>query len=376
MRVPRLRQKIFFLGAAANVAMIGSSVLGVSQGDDAAEQQEEANQQAAKEQHRHNLAMEEAAQNNPGAVQSNYSFFSNASGFAKDLWKNQKSNITAAAGMGLGLAATNYLGNRVLTSVKDHENGDDSDTKNFLAKAAVGVGTIGGGIMAAKKGLLGKKAADFMNTGQGASFLKGINPIVRDETTKKISWGGTAMKNLPNAAFIALPTAMYMMGKKSQNDMVDNTQHENQSQQTEYSVLTGITQQRNFGIGSGNIIGRALDSTWGWMKRVKADPKGTLSSAAGHVGSFAGFYGHGGTKATQEQVSNLAELGKQSGNAYTQKAAEWMKKNPNATNVLYGVGALGVGTGITSAADFAIDTPMKAIDKHTYESTAEDNDLL
>lgn len=363
MKVPRLRQKIFFWGALANGAMAAGSIIGIKQGSDSQEEQEEANRQAAKasqqaaeEQRRHNLAMEEAARNNPGAIQTSYSALSNATGFAKDLWKTQKNNIVSAAGAGLGLAATGYLGNRLLTSIKDNDSGDNSDTKRFLAKTAVGVGTIGGSIMAAKTGMLGKAAQSFMTTGKGGSFLRGMNPIVRDEVTHKISLGKTLGKNAVNAAFIAMPTGMYMLSKKSKKDMIDNTHPEDQ--QKEYSILSGVT-------------GRLSN----WYGRLKTNPGEALSSAASHVGSTFGFYGQGGTKNVQEQVSELAKSGQASGNSWTKKTADWLARHKNTANLIYGAGALGVGTGIFKATESAVDIPMKKIDKHTYESTEEDDQI-
>ena len=153
----KFRQKEFWIGPAL---MAATSILGLKQGADAQKEQEEANEEAAREQRRHNRAMEKAAMTNPEALQKDFaapgSILKTAGGFAKDLIGTQKGNMKSALGTATTLAGTAYLGNRLATSVKDHKENNDQGNKNLLKKAAIGARVIGGSILAAKKGGLGK----------------------------------------------------------------------------------------------------------------------------------------------------------------------------------------------------------------------------
>ena len=62
----KFRQKEFWIGPALIAA---TSILGLKQGADAQKEQEEANEEAAREQRRHNRAMEKAAMTNPEATE-------------------------------------------------------------------------------------------------------------------------------------------------------------------------------------------------------------------------------------------------------------------------------------------------------------------
>ena len=87
----KFRQKEFWIGPAL---MAATSILGLKQGADAQKEQEEANEEAAREQRRHNRAMEKAAMTNPEALQKDFaapgSILKTAGGFAKDLIGTQK----------------------------------------------------------------------------------------------------------------------------------------------------------------------------------------------------------------------------------------------------------------------------------------------
>lgn len=361
------KQKNFIapiIAGIANAAMIGGTVLGVKQGADANAAQEEANEKMLKEQKKHNRAMEEAAKQNPGlaaAVERSFaavpsSVMSKAGGFAKDLFGTQKENIKRTIGMGASFAALGYAGNRIASSIKDHKENNDEGNKKFLKKALGTTAAVGGSILAARKGWIpgkfGKQAQTFMTTGKGGSVLKSagkaLNPIVRNDKTGQISKMGTLGKVGMNGVFLAMPTISYMAQKKSQNDMVDNTQKE-------FSVMS-------------------------WVKNtasaVKNNPGRSITSGLSKTGSFFGFYGKGGTTAVQNTVGKLAEAGRASGNKWTQKTAEYLTKHKNVANLLAAGGALAVGGAAMKAGGALVDKPMKAIDRDAYKIGEPENDKI
>lgn len=375
----KFRQKSYaiqLLPLLANSAMIGGTLLGLKQSSDANAAQEEANEKMLREQKKHNRAMEEAARENANAaIEAEKSFAAlptsvlrggierlrdagrtlantKAGGFAKDLLGTQKDNIKKAVGTGASFAALGYGGNRLAASIKDHKENNDEGNKSFLKKAALGTAAIGGGILAARKGLIGGKTVqNFMTTGKGGSALKSlgkaVNPIVRDEAGK-ISKGGTIGKVGMNAVFLGMPTVSYLAQKKSQNDMIDNTQKE-------FSIMAGI--RAGF---------RALHN----------NPGRTITGGINKAASFMGFYGKGGTTAVQNTVGKLAEAGKASGNTWTQKTAEFLGKHKKTANVLAAGGTLAVGGAAMKAGSSLVDKPMKTIDKDAYKMEESENDKI
>lgn len=366
----KFRQKEFWIGPAL---MAGSTILGLKQGSDANAAQEEANEKMLREQKKHDRAMEEAART-VGAIEAEKSFAAlpmsvmgsmarirsagrvlantKAGGFAKDLLGTQKENIKTAVGTGASFAALGYGGNRLAASVKDHKENNDEGNKSFLKKAALGTAAIGGGILAARKGLMGQQAQTFMTTGKGGSALKSlgkaVNPIVKDKETGQISKGGTIGKIGMNAMFLGAPTVSYLAQKKSQNDMIDNTQKE-------FSIMDGI----KAGFGA-----------------LRNNPGRTITGGINKAASFMGFYGKGGTTAVQNTVGKLAEAGKASGNTWTQKTAEFLGKHKKTANVLAAGGTLAAGGAAMKAGSSLVDKPMKAIDKDAYKIEESENDKI
>lgn len=363
------RQKDFFWQGAL---IAGGTLLGLKQGADGNAAQEEANEKMLREQKKHNKVMEEVARKNANAaIEAEKSFAAlptsvlsrgmarvknvgraigntTAGGFAKDLLGTQKENIKTAIGSGVGFAALGYAGNRLAASVKDHKENNDEGNKSFLKKAALGTAAVGGSLLAARKGLMGKTAQTFMTTGKGGSALKSlgkaVNSSIRDEETGKINKMAVGM----NAFFLGAPTVSYLTQKKSQNDMVDNTQKE-------FSIMAGIKS----GFGS-------LRNNFGQK----------MTSGLSHVGSIFGFYGKGGTKAVQNTVGKLAEAGKASGNPWTQKTAEFLGKHKKTANVLAAGGSLAAGGAAMGIGSSLVDKPMKTIDKDAYKMGESENDKI
>lgn len=353
--------------------MIGSSILGVKQGADANSQSEEAAEAAAREQKRHNKAMEEAAKQNAASAinaeegqkvfAATQSVMKNIVGLGKDLYKTQKGNIATAGKMAVGFGAIGYAGNRLAESVRDHKENNDEGNKNFLKKAAIATGTIGGSILAARKGLLGPSAQKFMTTGKGGSVLRGVgkalNPIARDERTNKISVKGTLAKSGMNAAFIGMPTVSYLAQRRSSNDMMNNTLPE-QEELRQYSWFkSGATMAKNT------------------FQHVKNNPSRAITGGVNKVGSIFGFYGKGGTAAVQRTGESLkrgeSEWGRKLGDWITKKDQNGNLVNAGKANLLATGGTLAVGTGIMSGGNALINKPMRVIDRDAYKMEDEQN---
>ena len=360
------------LGTVANTAMIGGTVYGIKQSSDANEAQEEANKKMEEEMKRHNRAMEAVAKKNAEAAinaeESQKSFaaspsvMKNLTGFAKDIWTSQKGNVKKAVGMGAGFAGLGYAGNRIATSIKDHKENNDEGNKKFLKKAAIIGGTIGGGLLAARTGLMGPGVKEFMKTGKGGDILRKakdtLNPIVRDEKTNAIKKGATAGRIAMNAGFMATPTISYLAQRKSQNDMVNNTVPEIEEEQRSYA-FTNIK----------SIMG-SIKNGWNTFRK---HPGLSISGAASKAGSFAGFYGEGGREAVQRGVNNLANIGAKSGNSYTKKTAEWLKNHEKTANYLAGAGSLAGGGASMKIGSSLVDKTMKAIDRDAYKMEEAEN---
>ena len=363
----KFRQKEFRIDTAL---MAAASILGLKQGADAQKEQEEANEAAAREQRRHNRAMEKAAMTNPEELQKDFaapgSILKTAGGFAKDLIGTQKGNMKSALGTATTLAGTAYLGNRLATSVKDHKENNDQGNKNFLKKAAIGAGVIGGSILAAKKGGLGKPIQNFMTTGKGGQTLstigKAVNPIVKNEAGK-VSVGGTLGKNAINAGFIAVPTISYLAKKKSENDMAENTQKE--FADVPMSVMRGLVKGR-----------QAMRAVKNGINTFKSHPGLSITGGLNNASKWVGFYGKGGTKAVQNTVSKLAEAGQKSGNTWTQGTAKFLGEHKKTANLLATGGTLAAGTGMMKLGTAAVEKPARLLDNDAYKMEDQENDKI
>lgn len=377
----KFKQKLYFfpalvkgLGGLTSGIFAGTSLWGIKQAHDANEQQEEANEIAAREQKRHNKAMEEAARENPAAIQKDFGIAQSviqnigkagkaikatkAGGFANDLIGTQKGNIKNALGWSASLAGTAYLGNRLATSIKNHDEGNDKANKNFLKKAALTAGVVGGSLLAAKKVGFGKPVQNFMTKG------KAMNPIARNKAGK-ISVGGTLKKNAFNGVFVAMPTVSYLAQKKSQDDMVDNTQKEYSA--VPMSVMKGLANK-------GRQVGKTIKQGF---QVFKTHPGQSISGGLNKAGQFMGMYGkESGTKGVQNTVSKLAKAGQKSGNEWTQKTAKYLGEHKTTANLLATGGALAVGGGLMKAGTAVVEKPTRLLDKEAYKMEDQENDKI
>lgn len=437
----KYRQKKFAIPAAviagANIAGTAVGLAGMKQSADQAKEAEEQAEEQKAALDRQTKALNKiakAAKNNPEVARqvmeqkqmSITRLFAipagmakNVAGFAKDIWKTQKGNVGSAAKAGLGFGAMTWAGNRLTTSIKDHDEGHDEQNRSFLKKAALGTAAVGGGILAARKGAFGKGAQTFMKTGGGAKALNavktGVNPIVRDQKTGAIQGKQTALKVGMNGLFIGMPVLGYMGQRKQQQDQAAQTQKaysDNDGKKSHRGLLTGLgataatigtialARRGNLGAGAQKFIGNTTAHTGGILKSMGAGKAGRalakdgsmtwakgveragalngktvgqmaagkyrsaaapnkISSGISKAGSFMGFYGKGGTQAVQNTAGTLAK----SDNAISQKVGGYLQRHKTIANVGAGVGSLAVGGTIMSAGN----KPFELADKHAYD---------
>lgn len=140
----RFKEKIYFLPAAANVAMIGSSVMGLKQGADSQKQQEEANEEQTRLMKKQNEALVNLAKQNPqqavqvqGIKQNQFSIMSsNAGKFIKDMGNMMKTDqaggvLGKATGFGLVSGVGTYIGNKVIQGAEAARNKPDSQQRGY-----------------------------------------------------------------------------------------------------------------------------------------------------------------------------------------------------------------------------------------------------
>lgn len=349
----------------------------------------------------------------------------NLGGFAKDMWKTQKGNVMRAGKVGLGFGAMTYAGNRITTSLKDHDEGNDKKNLGFLGKAALAGATVGGTYLAAKKGMLGKTPIKALGGKTGSQAIQGgiekvgkaINPIQRKDG--KIDKLATGL----NTGFVAMPVVGYLGQRQQIKD---------QAKQTEKAYSddseTGGTGKKLLKIGTGilstagtfalarrgklggraqRFTGNIIANTGGIMKsagiknagerlarsgsqtyakgvaqkgpisnldlKLAEDKKfrqvtspSRISSGVNKVGSFIGFYGKGGTNAVQHTADALANS---KNSEISRKLGKYMQDHKTAANLMAAGGSIAAGTTIMGATA----KPFKVFDKHAYDYEEEQN---
>lgn len=371
----KFKQKEFFL----NGVLAATSVLGIKQGIDAEKQNEELADQQRRSDAKTRAALDRLANSGAsGETKSQAaSLFSdrrmfavpggvvkNTIGLAKDLWTHSGGGVKKAAKLGAGFAAAGYIGNRVATSLKDHDEGHDEKTGNFLAKAAGTAAVVGGSIMAAKRGWLGPGVKKFMREGYGKRALdasksvlkENVSPIKRKENGK-LGFNGSGTLGL---GFGMAPVASYLVQRGSKNDQVNSTNGE--EQQSQYSIAS------------------VAKGAWGWTrgaaKHLYNNPKQALSGGFNKFANFLGMMGgKGGTAAVQKGADELMDIGKKSGNVYTQKLAQWAKDkdNLNKANLAAGAATIAVGTTAMGLGEKMVKAPTKLIDRDAYKMEEQEN---
>jgi hypothetical protein len=312
----KFKQKLYFAPAAALAAVggkAGLAVMGAGTGISAI-QGYNANSEAeeqTEEMKRHNMKMEKIAkeqvqeQKNFGAAQI-MSMVKNATeavknsqvgGFANDMYKMHGSGLKKAAGIGASFAGLGYIGNRAAQSWKDHDEGNDGKTGKALAKIAGTAAVVGGGVLAAKKGVLGKTAQNFMSKeGTGGKALsslgKAVNPIVRDDKTGAIKGKATLGKVAMNGFFAGMPVLGYaaQRGQEKEQSEAQANYSEKEGSGIGKKILSGLA-----------VAGTVAGGVYGARKGVfGAGAQKAVGNKLAQAGSFLGKYG--ATKGVGERL--------------------------------------------------------------------------
>ena len=383
----KFKQKEFFWNAVMGI----TSIAGIGQGISQSNQNEELAEQQRRSDAKTRAALEKLAKSDasPEKKQQAASLFSdraklfaapggsvlkNLAGLGKDLWTHSGSGVKNAAKMGAGFAAAGYIGNKVASGLKNHDEGEDKKTLGGLAKVGAAAGTLAAGVWAAKKGKFNKipglkGAQNFMTTGYGGRAINAgknvlkehVNPIKRKDNGKL----GINASGAMGLGFAMTPAISYLAQRKSQDDMTNSTQPQEEDTQRQYAVP-----------GAGMI-----KNSWGWIKGVgqgfKKDWKRTLTGGFNKASNFMGMMGgKGGTEAVQAGARKLENIGKNSGNIYTQKLARWAQNNPNKANLAAGVGTMAVGGAAMGLGEKIVNKPMKALDRDAYKIEEQENDQI
>jgi hypothetical protein len=262
----------------------------------------------------------------------------NLGGFAKDLWSTQKGNVKRAGKIGLSFGAMGYAGNRITTSLKDHNEGNDGENKKFLGKALATGAAIGATALAAKHGKLGSTPIKSLGGKTGSEAIlggmkkvgKAVNPIqLKKDPKARFGYSGIGNTAL-NAGFIAMPVVGYLGQKKQQDDQAKQTE-KNYSENDEKKsgvggklLKTGATlagtglaftlaRKGKFGAGTQRFIGNATAQLGGTLKAAGANKVGDKLARSGSQtyaqgfrmgGKDPRFAGKAVGESTQQKIAN------------------------------------------------------------------------
>lgn len=271
----RFKQKEFWVGAALNAVGIGSSLLGLKQGQDQNEQLEEnarlqaeqmrKHDELLKEQNRKLDRIAERAKRNPEeAIES-------AKAVAQKEFGMPMSVLKPLAKARIGLRNAKNLGSNVLKAGGvELGSGMAENIAMGTTMAAAGYG-VGKAIQHNMK----KEGLDLDNNGNLTQRSYGV----ASEFGKNLAKGFKKKSTWAMAAgFTAVPTYMgYMSDKQQLKDQVNATQPEQDqpAQQRSYAVPGSIMK----GIGK-------LKPKWWDFKKFRAHPGQTLSGFGANVASF------------------------------------------------------------------------------------------
>lgn len=275
----RFKQKEFWIGAALNAVGIGSSLLGLKQGQEQNEQLEENARQQAEQMRKHDELLQEQnrkldriaerAKRNPEAA------IASARAVAQKEFGTPMSVLRPLAKMRSGLNSVKNLGSNVFKA------GGIELGKGMAENVATGVtmAAAGYGVGKAIQHNMKKEGLDLDSNGNltqksygvvgefGKNLAKGLK--------KKSTWAMAA-------GFTAVPAYMgYMSDKQQLKDQVGATQP------TQPTTQDQPAQQRSYTI-SGSImkgIGK-LKPNWWDFKKFRAHPGQTLSGFGANVASF------------------------------------------------------------------------------------------
>lgn len=332
-----------------NALMAGSIIQGVGQAKKQAELEEEQAQRDAKMTKALNKIAENA-KNNPVAMneaasimsQRQYAFINpnvvrNAKGFVKDvkplLWNNgTKKFLANGALFGTSLGVASYVTDKAIQ--KDAKKigmplGNNEQEKQYALPAS-------GSIM---KGL--KSAGKFIENNKGTVMMAG--------------------------AMGSIPAISYLTERKEFKDQIKATE------QKQFAFPAGAMKFMKRGASTvGKRAGSIWNSTKKSFKPIVDHPGKTILGGVNRMTSFGGF----GWREVENFGKGLTAAGQKSGNAWTQKAGNFIVNNPKTALV----GAIPVGMAATKVSydlsEKAVRKGAEAVDKNAFAYEKSKNQVV
>jgi hypothetical protein len=419
------------LAGGLSVGMQGLSMAQVAkQGNQAAQQMEDQmreqrhlqNQQLkaqAKQNQQMMNTLKQVAKQNPtvagaaagqqmGVMQGNFSVPAGlvnaakvAKGAVKDLaivGKKVGAHKHIASGLALGATAAgaSYLVDKAIQADAKRNginlgNGDSEGRKESakkIGKVAAIAGTAALATLGAKKGLLGKsiqgtanKYITKANAGKVGNTMKNAfkDQFVNSDKLKNAKTFKDKVKSVNGlgiaitAGLAATPAVGYVSSKKAMKDQINAT--EEQRSYAAVSAKSLKTVVPNLQKNAMKFVQKVKPA----VSRAAINPSASSGPAVAKfkeapvrnvLGRVSGFLGGGGQQGTAEFTEALRKQGAKSGNAVTQKAADFLGKH----KTLAVAGSVGVGLAMMKPFEYshgAVRTVTKAIDKNAtkYEDS-------
>lgn len=347
----KFRQKIFFVGALLNTAMIGSTVAGLKQGSEQMKQAEAQAEEAAIQNKQLVKALNKVADNaakNPQAATEAAQLVGQQKVFAKvnlgglkNAWNTVKNSQTFKNTTGL---------------VKD------LGTVAYENKGVVLGGIATGGVLSGASYLTDRAIQKDMkrsgipvpkNEKKQKNYAQVPSSLLSKESMKKIGskvWGGIKKHKgtmITMGVLGSAPTALgYLAEKKQLKDQIASTQ----PKQKTYAIPLWK-----------NIPGYVKKAREAWKNaQIRKTPGQTT------LGFLSNVAGGGGRKGVQKFGQRLQELGKKNGSKYTEKLGNFIIEKPKTALVA----SIPVGGAVTFGAwglgEKAVKKTAEALDDNAY----------
>lgn len=324
-----------------------------------------------------------------------------AKGAVKDLaivGKKVGAHKHVASGLALGATAAgaSYLVDKAIQADAkrngiDLGKGDSEGRKESakkIGKVAAIAGTAALATLGAKKGLLGKsiqgtanKYITKANAGKVGNTMKNAfkDQFVNSDKLKNAKTFKDKVKSVNGlgiaitAGLAATPVVGYVSSKKAMKDQINAT--EEQRSYAAVSAKSLKTIAPNLQKNAMKFVQKIKPA----VSRAASNPSASSGPAVAKfkdapvrsvLGKVSGFLGGGGQQGTAEFTEALRKQGAKSGNAVTQKAANFLDKH----KTLAVAGSVGVGLAMMKPFEYshgAVRTVTKAIDKNAtkYEDS-------
>lgn len=329
-----------------------------------------------------------------------------AKGAVKDLaivGKKVGAHKHIASGLALGATAAgaSYLVDKAIQADAkrngiDLGKGDSEGRKESakkLGKVAAIAGTAALATLGAKKGLLGKsiqgtanKYITKANAGKVGNTMKNAfkDQFVNSDKLKNAKTFKDKVKSVNGlgiaitAGLAATPAVGYVSNKKAMKNQINAT--EEQRSYAAVSAKSLKTVVPNLQKNAMKFVQKIKPA----VSRAASNPSASSGPAVARfkdapvrnvLGRVSGFLGGGGQQGTAEFTEALRKQGAKSGNAVTQKAADFLGKH----KTLAVAGSVGVGLAMMKPFEYghgAVRTVTKAVDKNATKYEDSQNKIV